>query len=193
MQCPECHAENPATNKFCGMCGGKLAKKARLEPNPYFSDRIGAEPVMKQEFAGPDVRPGVGVAEVEESYAAEQTGYPQPVREYRVSPPAEVVAASEPQLQAPRVHEPVVVREPERAIAREPEPIIPVRAPVVVREPEHIVARQAEPIGVRELERVVEREPELIIPVREPVVEREPEHIEPRQPEPVAPVRQPDF
>ena len=207
MQCPECHAENPASNKFCGMCGGRLAKKARLEPNPYFSDRVGEEPMMKQEFAGPDVRPGVGVAEVEESYAAEQTGYPQPMREYRVSPPAEVVAAAEPKREPPRKSDPVVVREPARVlpvhepariVASEAGRVVPVREPepVVNRQAERMVERHPEPVApVREPQRMVAREQERIIPLREaePVVARETERIVARQPEPVAPVREPDL
>lgn len=124
MQCPECNAENPANFRFCGMCGAKLARKPRLAPNPYFSDRVGEGPVMKQEFAAPDAAPPVAVAEAEESY-----GYPEPVREYRATPPAEVVAERE---------EPVVQRAPDPVRVAEP-----VREPVVVRE-----ERRPEPVVI---------------------------------------------
>ena len=34
MNCPQCHQENPANNRFCGMCGAKLeAAKVKVDPS----------------------------------------------------------------------------------------------------------------------------------------------------------------
>ncbi|MEO8726034.1 MAG: hypothetical protein ABI383_07895 [Acidobacteriaceae bacterium] len=101
MQCKACGAENPQQNRFCGMCGATLERRAKLQANGYFSDRSGSEPVLKQEFSAPDAS-AAGVAPIAmtqaetrniESRAPEAEARVEPAP---IAPVAPVEVASQP-------------------------------------------------------------------------------------------------
>jgi hypothetical protein len=110
------------------MCGTALERRSKLQPNGYFSDRQGAEPVLKQEFSAPDAAVGVmeaaAASMTSEARAAVPETWERPMSVER--PLASPVQAAPVVERVPATATPVVVPvtspavEPQRRLVQEP-------------------------------------------------------------------------